>query len=627
MKWIRWQGFIPFVLTIGALIAAVLLFDDRLLKQTIETYGAELAGAEVNVGTAKITLSPLSFQIQSLQITDADKPSHNLVQIQKISGDLDLLRLFLGQTLVQRLEISGIKLDQVRSVPGRVLAKTKTSEEAESPRNSTTAGQKSDKALPKMQMDLPEVDEILAREPLRTVSLAEQSESLYQGEKQKLKAIEQQLPNSDKLKQYEEQLKYITKGKITSLQDFQQRQQEFKRLKKEIKQDKANLIAAKEQIKTSSQLLSEHIKALKEAPKQDFANLKQKYQFNDHGASNVSRLFFGDQAGLWTAEALYWYEKLKPFLEADEADAAASSIPRGEGRYIRFPEQNPMPDVLIANVRFSAEIERGPFSGEIQNITDDQSIQNKPTTYKLESNAIRGVDYASINGIYDNRQSGSAQHQLDYRFNNVQINDVELSGDDDLPLLLNSATLNLTGKGKIKNKQIKLNTRGQFSNSEFTSSADKGFAGEMALLLKQIQQFDINAEVSGSIQDPNITIKSNLDQQLKGAFSKRLNEKQKEFEQKLNQKLNKKLQQALAKQNINLENWRIEENNFQTSLKKLEDLAKVELKNYQDEQKRKLEEKKQQELERLKRKQKQEAKKLEEKLKNSLEDRLKEFKF
>ena len=638
MKWVRWQGLIPFVLIMASVVTGSVFYANTVLKNLIENYGSDFAGAEVNVAKATLQFQPLAFSLQNIEVTDKENPQQNLVAISELKGGLDLLMLMFDHILIDQIQIDGLTFHHPRKNPGAVFETDATHTKALTPTDpsrstSQVKGGATAESPPAFNPDLPNIEEILKREPLLTTQLANDLEQLYQLEKIKLKRLEKQLPDRNQLKDYEQRLKKITEGKIDSAEEFNRRNKEFKRIKKTLKQDQKNLSLAKQQIHSSRKLLSKRLKAIKAAPQKDFRALKQKYPINEQGAANVSRLFFGDQAESWTRKALYWYDALKPFItslsESIDSQPQDTSIAaeRSSGRYIAFPLKSPQPNFLIKKISFKAELEQGPVNGEITHISDDQSILNQPMLFNFNSKALSGIDSVALSGTMDARQPGKATTTLNFDFKNIKIVDLALSGDQSLPLTMTQANVDTTGSATFSTDSILSNAEIAFKNVQISSSAKTGFAAEVALALKSIQHFNINSFITGPPADLDIRLKSNLDQQLKRAFSKRLKAKRKEFEQKLKAQLEEKLQQALSKHNIHIKDWNKEEADFRSRLKKLEQLAKVELDNYQDEQEKKLQEKKQQEQERLQQRKKEKRKKLKQKLQNSLEGNIKGFKF
>ncbi|MCX5819268.1 MAG: hypothetical protein NT047_05090 [Deltaproteobacteria bacterium] len=92
-KWIRWQGIAAFVV-VSALLAGVWgLVVDRVIKGIIEKAGTKAVGAKVELGAADLSLFPLGLTLNRLPVTDPDEPMTNAVEITRVAGSLDGLKL------------------------------------------------------------------------------------------------------------------------------------------------------------------------------------------------------------------------------------------------------------------------------------------------------------------------------------------------------------------------------------------------------------------------------------------------------------------------------------------------------------------------------------------------------
>jgi len=117
------------VLVIGLLLNFLLL--DILLKKGIQTAIAVQTRAEVNIDKAHLSLSAGKLEIENLQITDPDKPTHNLAQIQTLAADLSMSDLLRKTYTIDLLAGSILKTDVPRATPGKVYEKTKAPEKTE----------------------------------------------------------------------------------------------------------------------------------------------------------------------------------------------------------------------------------------------------------------------------------------------------------------------------------------------------------------------------------------------------------------------------------------------------------------------------------------------------------------
>ena len=114
------------VLVIGLLLEFFLV--DVFLKKGIETAIATGTGAEANVGEVHFSLAGGKLEILDLEVTDPDKPTHNMVQIDQLAADLSLSDLLRKTYTIDLLSGSVLKTDVPRKSPGKVYTKEKAPE-------------------------------------------------------------------------------------------------------------------------------------------------------------------------------------------------------------------------------------------------------------------------------------------------------------------------------------------------------------------------------------------------------------------------------------------------------------------------------------------------------------------
>lgn len=109
------------VLVIGLLMEFLLV--DILLKKGIETSIASGTGAEVNIEKAHFSMGSGKLEIENLQVTDPDKPTHNMVQLEKLTADLSISDLLRRTYTIDLLSGSVLQRNVERASPGKVFVK------------------------------------------------------------------------------------------------------------------------------------------------------------------------------------------------------------------------------------------------------------------------------------------------------------------------------------------------------------------------------------------------------------------------------------------------------------------------------------------------------------------------
>ncbi|MEN8255934.1 MAG: hypothetical protein ABFR33_10760, partial [Verrucomicrobiota bacterium] len=127
------------------LIALVLEFFllDMTVKKGLQSAISTATGAEVNIDRAHLSLLGGELELENLQVTDPDKPTHNLMQLETLAVDTSIQDLLRKSYVVERMVGDTLKRDVLRDKPGEVYAKAeeeKAEEEAEAEKDGKALG-------------------------------------------------------------------------------------------------------------------------------------------------------------------------------------------------------------------------------------------------------------------------------------------------------------------------------------------------------------------------------------------------------------------------------------------------------------------------------------------------------
>ncbi|WP_283787519.1 TIGR03545 family protein [Bermanella sp. WJH001] len=586
-KWIRWSGLAGFVM-VSALIACFWLFAAApLTKLAIERFGSDALGAKVDVADVAFGFNPMTITVSGVQLTDKDKPLENIVSFDRAVANIEPFPLLLGKAIIPELSLEGVATGTPRSVSGAIVKQKKV--EKQSTQNDAQANDTAQVSEPESpSKGLPSADEILERESLLTEKAGNEFESAYA---QHSKAIEDSianLPTDDSIKQYETKLNQILKGKFKNLDDFKQRKKELDQLKAQFKQDKQAIADAKKAVSQGKSDLKQKFDALKSAPKQDLANIKSKYTIDGAGASNLTALLFGDDAGGYAQTTLEYYEKVRPLLVDDEAKATKDELKakRLEGRFVQFKTDRPQPDFWVKTLSFTMSLPAvgdqaqslGEVAVSVLDITHQQEVINRPTLIKGEGINLRNIQSLTLNGMLDHRTS-PGKDSFTLKLNDWQLNKVKLGLAG---LVMDSSVTDINAKGYVSDGQLYVDGQALFNQPTFSSKDRTVLAKEMVAALKTINRFTVNADATGDLTDPKMSINSDLDKQLSAAFDQRIKQKQKALEDKLKAKLNDKLMSYAGDYQAQLKQLDLTQGSLSSKGKALEKLAKQELSSYED---------------------------------------------
>jgi len=122
-KLIRKAGVVLAGGVLAASAVGALLVDDRALADFAANRLTQLNGAEADV--ERIDLSAFSGRIEvaGLQLTDPERPSRNRLAVGRMTADASIWALLAGKLVIEHAELSGVRFDQPRSAPGKVLSR------------------------------------------------------------------------------------------------------------------------------------------------------------------------------------------------------------------------------------------------------------------------------------------------------------------------------------------------------------------------------------------------------------------------------------------------------------------------------------------------------------------------
>jgi uncharacterized protein (TIGR03546 family) len=115
------------VLVIGLLME--FLLADIAIRKGIEASIAKNTGAEVNIEKVHFSMGGGKLEVINLEITDPEKPTHNMVQVDQLAADLSMADLLRKTYTIDLLSGSVLKRDTERASPGKVYEKAEKGKE------------------------------------------------------------------------------------------------------------------------------------------------------------------------------------------------------------------------------------------------------------------------------------------------------------------------------------------------------------------------------------------------------------------------------------------------------------------------------------------------------------------
>ena len=513
--WIRWWGLGVFVLLTAALAASWFLFLDLFVKRLIEQTGTRIVGAKVELTSADVSLFPLGLTLARLQVTNPDEPMTNVVEIGRIACTVDGLNLLRRKVIIEEMALEGLKLGTPRQTSGAV---------ARQPEKGTLTKPANTISLP--SFEVPDVKTIIASADLESVKLVESLRADVQSEQESWKKRLADLPDKAKLNEYKsrlERLKSSAKGGVAGILGATG---EVAAIQKDLERDLANLQSAKTDFETRLASLKQRMDQAVKAPQEDVRRLREKYSLSPQGLANMSGMLLKGQGGERVRKALVWYGKIQPFLarakEQRKGHEAVKPV-RGKGLDVRFAEQAPLPDFLIRLAKVSAQLEAGDVTGRIENITPDQDVLGKPLTFVFSGEKLSGLSSVRLDGSLNHVAPASAKDTVQLRLRGYQVQGVVLSESADWPVTMEKALADLDLQASVSGQALAGTMTAGLKSARLTvgkQESSNQLAKAVGSALSAVSTFTVKADVTGTLDQYEVHLTSDLDRVLKEAAGK-----------------------------------------------------------------------------------------------------------
>lgn len=549
-KIFRIQGIVVFVVLVGLIGLFLVLFLDKIIKDTIEEQGSRVMESQIDIASLSTSLLSQSMDIENLEIANADKLDENLVQAGRIKFDFDGGRALSKKVVIDNMRLEGLRLNQKRETPAKPYRSAREKPEAGKDSEDQPS---SDFGMPQ-GLDFKNPKDILKNEKLETLEVVEKTKGDLEALKTKWQnQVDQQL-SKESLAQIQQRLKDLeAKSKnlkdpsaiasiTTDIQDLQKdiqtRIDTIQNFKKDLEID----------IRQAQKLASQ----IKDLPKKDFDRLKKKYSLDLKGGTGlVSKMVSGPMKS-HIDKAWKYYKKLSPYLKSDtDSESKPEQKPekreRGKGQYIKFSSPNPFPDFLIRQGKLSMNVWDQDVSGEFQGLTNDPKVYGKPFNLNLQGSQNGEFKEFKLKLVLD-RTGAEVADYMETQVKSLKIKPVSFGNW----ATLSEGFADINGKIDIQNLQSLL---GKFTVNVHGASflqngeADDEISRVLGNVLKSIRKFLIQGVVKGTPDGYNLTIKSDLDEILNKSLKKLFDKKIKSFEADLKKSIIASTSQPLSEAN------------------------------------------------------------------------------
>jgi uncharacterized protein (TIGR03545 family) len=539
-KLFRWWGILAFLALLIVIIVPWLLFADAVVKYSIERYGTQAVGAKVEIDSADLSLFPAGLKLIGLQITDPEEPMKNAIEAARISMALDSGMLLRRKVIISEMSLDGVQLNTARKISGAIKQKSAGSsspEKASAPQ--TGSGKNRLNELLTSQLQMPDVGEILKREDLKSLKLAQSLRTEIQTAEQTWKQKLRQLPDKEKLAQYRRRIKKLKDSKKGGLQQLLGSATDVIAIEKELEQDLEAIEQAMEDFQNQGKGFEKRLNSLAKVLMADVRRLKNKYSLSPQGLANLSALLLGDQIVAWIDRAIAWYSRFEPIVASRQEPETVKPV-RGSGLNVRFKETVRLPDFLIRRADAAVVLKNSNLSGLIRNITPDQHLLGVPLTFNFSGQDLQKIGSIRLDGAIDFSVPSSSKSTVNLTVDNYPLNQASLSANPGLSIELKKALANLNLDATIVGNRISSKLKAGLRSVKIATKVGQSpnsITSAMAKTLETVKRINATAHIDGTLDDYDIQLKSDLDRVLKRSVQKLALNEAARFEKKLKKEI------------------------------------------------------------------------------------------
>lgn len=549
MRHVRWSGLLVFIGLVAFVAVVWWLFVDWIVEWAIEETGTEIVGARVDLDAADLSLWPAGLELTRLQVTNPSEPMTNAVEIARIAGGFDLMQALLGKTIIDELAVEEMRFGTPRARSGAISSR----------RTTALARGAADAVASQLELpdfQLPDRDDLIEGAELQSAALVDELRGEVEAEQARWQARLAELPDQSDLERYRARLDALGKqakqpglGALGAAGDAAD-------LVRDIRADVAALEQATKGFEQEFAELKSRADALARAKARDIAALQERYGVSPEGLSNLTALLLGEKVENIVRDGFAWYERLRPvydavrpFAEGDDGPVVVEHI-RGSGVEVRYPEAAPLPGWLVRETDVSVVVGAGRFGGKILDWTSEQPILGRPTTAHFAGDALDGMGAVRLDATLDHVNPAASRDRIEGRVDAVQVQEMVLSASEAWPMRLEEALADLKVNVDIVGDEVEADLGLAVREAALvTDFGDSAVAGALREAIEATDRFRLDVRATGTVNDFDLAIRSDLDKVLAGAVGGLVRGKMAKLERQLDEQIDARLadgQAALA---------------------------------------------------------------------------------
>ncbi len=564
---IRWSAVIPFFIIVVLCAVYFKLFFDSHIKSALEWGGYKALGTEVNIANFESSFVKGNVAISGLQITSAEQPDFNSIELGSIRFDVNWDALLRLKFVVEEMAVENVQFMSKRKYRGKVAPPPPPSNEP------SIVSEVKDKAIGKVDEQgkgnlLGDLSAFLQtgdykaqlaniESQLKSKQMANDLKAKWETKQKDWDAKIKTLPTDADFKAYKTKFEAIKVKDFKTPQELDASVKQFNALKAEVEAKLKLVNDTKNEFNADLANIKKDYASLDEQIKADIASVKDHMKIPKLDSKQIAKSIFMDYLNPYIAKLdkinklaeKYLPPKYSKMVNENldskkllaggkkkkevkpEDDDTIQPHPRAEGVTYEFPVTNGYPLFWIQKVKVSsksnAQADYGDITGVISNIVSNQRQIGKQTEMHLsgdfKSHNIHGMKVdAFLNNLKEEPAAG-----MDFAVASYPLQAISLMKNNDGTIAMPSASINIAAKAATEGfKSYNIGLVNTFNNVKFELSAKEKVVEEILKnTFAQLTTFDLKAEAKGSLSSLDVDVSSSLGDKLQDALSASVKQK------------------------------------------------------------------------------------------------------
>lgn len=537
----RWRAIGP--LLCFAALGTVLWFllADRIARHAAEKVGTAIVGAKVEIEYLHIDLAKGDVTVRGLTVASPHEALKNLVQADELVADVDMLPLLEKKVVIDRLAANGLRFGTPRATDGRVPVDSTGSVAGR------VMGEARDWAqrfqVPALQLATGKID-VGTLDPRRLSAIpaaqalgtrADSSRKAWQTGLDSLRLA----ATIDSATATLARLKTARATDLAALNDA-------RHAIEQLKQARTRVNTLERGVTSGMASLRSGVAGLDSAKQRDYAFARGLLKLPTLDAPEIGLALFAPSAVAQFQRALYWTQLARAHMPPGMLPRADAGPPRARrsGSTVRFPREHALPGFLLRTAELSflldptvAQPKR--YAGRLTGLTSDPALYGRPTLFEASAPAVTA-------GAMLDHVHASARDTAGATVQGVRLPTIQLPS---LPMKLDpgqgTAQLGFALRGDtIRARWAIRSTKVQWARD---SAAQRSTGADLLWrTLSGISDLQVDAGVTGTLSQPRLSVRSNLDEAIAARLRAMLGEEAAAAERRLRAEVDKQVDPAVG---------------------------------------------------------------------------------